>query len=232
MAGRQFPDVAQHVTLFGGLSSGRGSFASLNASRMIVDFKQARITRRTRVTRFEQAASATVHPREAAARSKSSSTTVRTFARKKWKRRQEHPAIEAAGVIGIHDLVHCENVRAYVTLKDDASRPTSADYPIRPRARRLQSPRRDRDSRCYAAQRHRQRDRAALKQQAEGRVSVSDPAGRPNLPSRSVTRTPNAEPGTPSHLQATTPAAAECRWATRAGTATSRILIVRQRGSE
>ena len=28
-----------------------------------------------------------------------------------------HPAIEACGVVGLHDLVHGENVRAYVTLK-------------------------------------------------------------------------------------------------------------------
>jgi long-chain acyl-CoA synthetase len=39
----------------------------------------------------------------------------------------EHPAIAAVGVIGIHDLVHGENVRAYVTLKDGAQRPTSAE---------------------------------------------------------------------------------------------------------
>ena len=39
----------------------------------------------------------------------------------------EHSAIEAVGVIGVHDLVHGENVRAYVTLKDGAARPTSAE---------------------------------------------------------------------------------------------------------
>lgn len=39
----------------------------------------------------------------------------------------EHPAIAAAGVIGIHDLIHGENVRAYVTFKDAANRPTSAE---------------------------------------------------------------------------------------------------------
>jgi acyl-CoA synthetase (AMP-forming)/AMP-acid ligase II len=39
----------------------------------------------------------------------------------------EHPAIEAAGVIGVHDLVHGENVRAYVTLREGAHRPTSAE---------------------------------------------------------------------------------------------------------
>jgi long-chain acyl-CoA synthetase len=39
----------------------------------------------------------------------------------------EHPAVAAAGVIGIHDLVHGENVRAYVELKPDAPRPTAAE---------------------------------------------------------------------------------------------------------
>jgi acyl-CoA synthetase (AMP-forming)/AMP-acid ligase II len=34
-----------------------------------------------------------------------------------------HDAVEAAGVIGIHDLVHGENVRAYVTWKPAATRP-------------------------------------------------------------------------------------------------------------
>ncbi|HEX4413208.1 MAG TPA: class I adenylate-forming enzyme family protein [Lacipirellulaceae bacterium] len=38
----------------------------------------------------------------------------------------EHPAVECAGVIGIHDLVHGENVRAYVTLRVEAPRPTMA----------------------------------------------------------------------------------------------------------
>jgi len=39
----------------------------------------------------------------------------------------EHPAVAAAGVIGIHDPVHGENVRAYVTLKAGAARPTTAE---------------------------------------------------------------------------------------------------------
>ena len=39
----------------------------------------------------------------------------------------EHPAIELAGVVGIHDEVHGETVRAYVTLKKGAIRPTSAE---------------------------------------------------------------------------------------------------------
>ena len=39
----------------------------------------------------------------------------------------EHPAVEVVGVIGVHDLVHGENVRAYVTLKEGAKRPTSSE---------------------------------------------------------------------------------------------------------
>ncbi len=39
----------------------------------------------------------------------------------------QHPAIGFAGVIGVHDTVHGENVRAYVTLRDGADRPSSAD---------------------------------------------------------------------------------------------------------
>jgi acyl-CoA synthetase (AMP-forming)/AMP-acid ligase II len=39
----------------------------------------------------------------------------------------EHPTIDLAGVVGIHDSVHGENVRAYVTLRDGAEQPSSAD---------------------------------------------------------------------------------------------------------
>jgi acyl-CoA synthetase (AMP-forming)/AMP-acid ligase II len=39
----------------------------------------------------------------------------------------EHPTIDLAGVVGIHDTVHGENVRAYVTLREGAERPSSAD---------------------------------------------------------------------------------------------------------
>jgi long-chain acyl-CoA synthetase len=39
----------------------------------------------------------------------------------------EHDAVASAGVVGIHDLVHGENVRAYLTLKDGAARPTSQE---------------------------------------------------------------------------------------------------------
>jgi len=47
----------------------------------------------------------------------------------------EHPAVALAGVVGIHDAVHGENVRAYVTIKDDAARPTAHDLIVYARAR-------------------------------------------------------------------------------------------------
>ena len=39
----------------------------------------------------------------------------------------EHASVAAAGVIGIHDPVHGENVRAYITFKEGAKRPTAAE---------------------------------------------------------------------------------------------------------
>jgi long-chain acyl-CoA synthetase len=39
----------------------------------------------------------------------------------------EHPAIALAGVVGIHDTVHGENVRAYVTLREGAPQPSSSE---------------------------------------------------------------------------------------------------------
>ena len=39
----------------------------------------------------------------------------------------EHPCVESAGVVGIHDLVHGENVRAYVTLREGVEPPTAQD---------------------------------------------------------------------------------------------------------
>jgi acyl-CoA synthetase (AMP-forming)/AMP-acid ligase II len=39
----------------------------------------------------------------------------------------EHEAVENAGVIGVHDLVHGENVRAYITWRLDVPRPTIAE---------------------------------------------------------------------------------------------------------
>jgi acyl-CoA synthetase (AMP-forming)/AMP-acid ligase II len=38
-----------------------------------------------------------------------------------------HPAVESAGVIGVHDLMHGEDVRAYVELKKGAPAPKAGD---------------------------------------------------------------------------------------------------------
>jgi long-chain acyl-CoA synthetase len=47
----------------------------------------------------------------------------------------EHPSVASVGVIGIHDLVHGENVRAYITLREGAERPTSQELIRYARAR-------------------------------------------------------------------------------------------------
>ncbi len=47
----------------------------------------------------------------------------------------EHPAVALAGAVGVHDEVHGENVRAYVTLRDGAERPTAADLIVHCRER-------------------------------------------------------------------------------------------------
>ncbi|HUU65729.1 MAG TPA: class I adenylate-forming enzyme family protein [Methyloceanibacter sp.] len=39
----------------------------------------------------------------------------------------DHPAVESAGVVGVHNLMHGENVRAYVALKPGAVRPKAAE---------------------------------------------------------------------------------------------------------
>ncbi|WP_172621182.1 class I adenylate-forming enzyme family protein [Microbulbifer sp. GL-2] len=39
----------------------------------------------------------------------------------------EHPAVAEAGVVGIHDLIHGENVRAYVTLVEGAEPPQESE---------------------------------------------------------------------------------------------------------
>ena len=63
-----------------------------------------------------------------AGRSRSSCTTARTSARSRSKARWPSTrASRSAGVVGIHDAVHGENVRAYVTVNEGADRPTSAD---------------------------------------------------------------------------------------------------------
>ena len=46
-----------------------------------------------------------------------------------------HPAIALAGVVGVHDVVHGENVRAYVTLEEGAERPHRADLVLFARER-------------------------------------------------------------------------------------------------
>jgi long-chain acyl-CoA synthetase len=40
---------------------------------------------------------------------------------------REPRAVQRAGVVGVHDLVHGENVRAYITLEEGAARPTSQE---------------------------------------------------------------------------------------------------------
>lgn len=39
----------------------------------------------------------------------------------------EHPAVELAGAIGLHDLMQGENVRAYITLDRGVPAPTAAE---------------------------------------------------------------------------------------------------------
>jgi long-chain acyl-CoA synthetase len=47
----------------------------------------------------------------------------------------EHPAVDLVGVIGIHDPVHGENVRAYLTLRPEQPVPTEAELIAFARAR-------------------------------------------------------------------------------------------------
>lgn len=47
----------------------------------------------------------------------------------------EHPAVALAGAVGVHDEVHGENVRAYVTLEEGAEKPSSADLIVFARER-------------------------------------------------------------------------------------------------
>jgi long-chain acyl-CoA synthetase len=39
----------------------------------------------------------------------------------------EHPSVESAGVNGIHDEIHGESVRGYISLRDGAERPTDLE---------------------------------------------------------------------------------------------------------
>ena len=47
----------------------------------------------------------------------------------------DHPAVALAGAVGVHDTVHGENVRAYVTLAEDCERPSAADLIVHCRER-------------------------------------------------------------------------------------------------
>lgn len=47
----------------------------------------------------------------------------------------DHPAIALAGAVGVHDEVHGENVRAYVTLREGVERPSAADLIVHCRER-------------------------------------------------------------------------------------------------
>ena len=47
----------------------------------------------------------------------------------------DHPAVDLAGAVGVHDEVHGENVRAYVTLREGAERPSAADLIVHCRER-------------------------------------------------------------------------------------------------
>ncbi len=47
----------------------------------------------------------------------------------------DHPAIALAGAVGVHDTVHGENVRAYVTLAEGAEQPSAADLIVHCRER-------------------------------------------------------------------------------------------------
>jgi acyl-coenzyme A synthetase/AMP-(fatty) acid ligase len=47
----------------------------------------------------------------------------------------DHPAIALAGAVGVHDTVHGENVRAYVTLAEDYDKPSAADLIVHCRER-------------------------------------------------------------------------------------------------
>jgi acyl-CoA synthetase (AMP-forming)/AMP-acid ligase II len=47
----------------------------------------------------------------------------------------DHPAISLAGAVGVHDTVHGENVRAYVTLAENCDKPSAADLIVHCRER-------------------------------------------------------------------------------------------------
>ena len=68
----------------------------------------------------------------------------------------EHPSVASAGVIGIHDLVHGETVRAHITFTEGSGRPTSQELIRFAREGRLQGPRGNNRPRRDAAHSHRE----------------------------------------------------------------------------
>jgi long-chain acyl-CoA synthetase len=89
----------------------------------------------------------------------------------------DHPAVEAAGVIGIHDLLHGENVRAYITLKPDVSPPTVAELIKFSRARvGYKAPSEIIVLKEMPVNATGKFDRVALKQLAERSLTPADPA--------------------------------------------------------
>ena len=91
----------------------------------------------------------------------------------------EHPAIELAGAVGVHDEVHGENVRAYVTLRDGAERPSSRRPDrVQPRADRLQGARRGRLHGRDAAEPDRQDRPRRAEEDGRGAPAPARSAGR------------------------------------------------------
>ena len=65
-----------------------------------------------------------LRPQEAGDRPRRLQHQPATRSRARWSSTRRSPL---AGVVGVHDSVHGENVRAYVTLREGAERPSSAD---------------------------------------------------------------------------------------------------------
>jgi acyl-coenzyme A synthetase/AMP-(fatty) acid ligase len=89
----------------------------------------------------------------------------------------EHPAVADAGVVGVHDLVHGENVRAYLTLRPGAARPTGPEL-IRFARERVgyKAPEEVVVLAAMPLNATGKVDRVALKQMAEARLAGAGPA--------------------------------------------------------
>jgi long-chain acyl-CoA synthetase len=87
----------------------------------------------------------------------------------------EHRAVASAGVVGVHDLLHGENVRAYVTFRDGAARPTSRELIRFARARiSYKAPEEIAVLDRMPLNPTGKIDRVALKRMAEERLAVGD----------------------------------------------------------